>query len=182
VGANTTRRALLRSLAVLGGVTSAGCFGDGGETPDTTSGEIPPATERTTRSQTSPRTTTPPIHTTLCGVCVDVPDLVAVDDRALEAAPGSTLTVSVTLRNPYDFAVSDVEVALDAPNEDWTVIPTAVTPDPLSPGEQRPIEWDVTVPGSAAGEYTLPTVTTIRGPRTDYTVRTNAVTILVTEP
>lgn len=181
MGANTTRRALLRSLAVLGGVASAGCFGDGGETPDTASTETPRATEPTTRSRTSPRTDTLPTPTTICGVCVDVPDLVVVDDRALEAAPGSTLTVSVTLRNPYDFEVSDVEVALDVPSEDWTVDPVAVTPDPLPPGEQRPIEWAVAVPNSAAGEYTLPTVTTIRGPRTEYTVRTNAVTILVTE-
>lgn len=180
--ANTTRRVLLRSLALLGGVASAGCFGDGAGTPDTASGETPPATEQVTRSQTSPRTDTPPIHTTLCGVCVDVPDLVVVDGPTPEVASGSTLTVSVTLRNPYDFEASDIDVALDAPSEDWIVTPIAVTPDPLSPGEQRSIEWDVTVPDAAAGEYTLPTVTTIRGPRTEYTVRTNELTILVTEP
>jgi hypothetical protein len=181
VRANTTRRALLGSLALLGGVTSAGCFGGGAGTPDTAPTETP-TPEQTTRSQTSPRTDTPPIHTTLCGVCVDVPDLVVADGPTPEVASGSTLTVSVTFRNPYDFGVSDIGVALDAPGEKWTVAPTTVTPDPLSPGEQRPIEWAVTVPAAAAGEYTLPTVTTIRGPRKNYTVRTNELTILVTEP
>jgi hypothetical protein len=136
-----------------------------------------------TRSPTpGTRTDTPPIHTTLCGVCVDDPDPVIVDGPTPEVAPGMTLTVSVTFRNPYEFEVSNVEVALDPPNEDWAVDPVAVTPGPVSPGGQRRIEWDVTVPDAGGGEYTLPVVTTIRGPRTDYTVRTNDVEIRVAEP
>jgi hypothetical protein len=181
VNVNTTRRGLLRSLAVAGGVASAGCFGDGGETPGTASSETPPVTESTTRSSTAARTDTPPVHTTLCGVCVDVPDLVVVDGPTPEVAPGATVTVSVTFRNPYEFEVSDVEVALDAPDEDWAVDPATVTPGPVSPGEKRQVEWDVTAPDTAAGGYTLSTVTTVRGPQADYTVRTNALTIQVTE-
>jgi len=180
---STTRRTLLRSLAVGAGVTSAGCFGDGAGTPETAPGGTSPPAESTTRSPTpGTRTDTPPIHTTLCGVCVDDPDLVIVDGPTPEVAPGMTLTVSVTFRNPYEFEVSNVEVALDPPNEDWAVDPVAVTPGPVSPGGQRRIEWDVTVPDAGGGEYTLPVVTTIRGPRTDYTVRTNDVEIRVAEP
>jgi len=175
------RRDLLRSLAALGSVGSAGCFGGDADAPDTPSptdgspagsppeSPMPTATERPT-----------PTRTTVCGVCVDVPDLIVTDGATPEAAAGSTVSVTAAFRNPYEFEVVDVEVALDPPAADWSVTPDPITFDAVPPGERRDLEWEVTVPEGAAGEHTLTTVTTIQGPRIDHTIRTNHVDMLVT--
>jgi hypothetical protein len=177
------RRRLLRSIALLGGVGSAGCFGGDTGSPETGTdggtGTPVGSTQETVTSTPTPDRT--PTYTTVCGVCTDPPELL-VEAPTPEVSPGATETIAATFRNPYPFAVSDVEVALDAPGTDWTVTPGSVTFETVSPGEERDVTWEVTVPDSATGTHTLTTVTTIRGPRTDYTVRTNHIEVSVADP
>jgi hypothetical protein len=173
------RRGMLRSLAVLAGVGGAGCFGGDTETPGTESdgGNGGSPTESPTPTATPNPT---PTYTTVCGVCTDRSDLL-VERTAPEATPGSTVTVAATFRNPYSFEVGDIEVALTPPTDEWTVSPAPVTFEAVPAGAQRDVEWEVTIPDSATGEYTLTTVTSFRGPGTDYTVRTNHVAIHVAD-
>jgi hypothetical protein len=173
------RRALLRSCVALGSVGAAGCFGDDGDTTGTEPGGGIDGSPTGSPTQTDTPDPTP-TDTTLCGVCTDRPDLL-VDRTAPETAPGSTATVAATFRNPYPFAVSEIEIALDPPAEEWAVTPGAVTLKTVPPEGRRDVTWEVTIPGADAGEYTLTTVTTFRGPQEDYTVRTNHIDLQVNE-
>jgi hypothetical protein len=175
------RRTLLRSLVVVGSAGMAGCFGGDGDTtgtePDDGNGDSPVGSPRT-----SPTPDTTPTYTTVCGVCVDRPDLIVADETTAETTAASTVTAAATFRNPYPFAVEDVEITLQPPSGEWSVAGDPVTVERVPAEAEREVSWEVTVPDVDPDAYTLTTVTTIRGPGTDYTVRTNRIEIRVTEP
>ena len=175
------RRAVLRSLGVVAGVGAAGCFGSDTSTPATES-DPGDTTDQSPGESPSPTTEATPTYTTICGVCVDSPDLIAPDEPTTEATAGETTTIPATFRNQYDFAVEVVGIVLTPPSEEWGITPPEIAFESVAAGSDREIEWVVSIPETATGAYTLTTVTTIRGPRTDHTIRTNNVDVQVTEP
>jgi hypothetical protein len=175
------RRTLLRSLVAVGSAGIAGCFGGDGDTtgtePDDGNSGPPVGSPRTSLT---PDTT--PTYTTVCGVCVDRPDLIVTGETTPETTAASTVTVAATFRNPYPFAVEDVEITLQPPSTAWSVAGDPVTFETVPTEAEREVTWEVTAPDVDPDAYTMTTVTTIRGPGTDYTVRTNRIEIRVTEP
>lgn len=159
------RRRFLKALGAVGLAATAGCSSDGDgatpteSSPDTatespTEGETPTPTDSPTATATDTETPTPTATET--PTLPDDPDpLVAVPgDRRV--APGETITVSGSVQNPYLYDVTDGELALEPPGDDWTV--TAVegtTFDTLPSQESASVTWEVAAPASAEGEFTL---------------------------
>lgn len=185
----TNRRGVLTALGALGAAGLAGCLGGDGSTPTASPSESP--TEEGTPTDTDPPTPTdtdpadtetPTPTATETPTLPDDPDpLVAVpgDQRV---APGETITVSGSVQNPYLYDVTDGELALEPPGDDWTV--TAVegtTFDTLPSQESASVAWEVTAPASTEGEFALAVDITYSGAGEQADVSTS-VPILVKAP
>jgi hypothetical protein len=171
------RRAVLRALGVVGIAGVAGCFGRDTTGTKTDGGGSPTATSRNSPTPTTDEAT--PTHTTICGVCVDARDLLVPDESTTEATAGETTTVDATFQNRYPFPVEDFDLTLQPPTDEWAVAPEEITFTRVAAESDMAVQWDVTIPNTAEGEYTLTTVLSFRGPRTDYTIRTNHVELAV---
>jgi hypothetical protein len=133
---------------------------------------------RTTYGKGSvPVTVTEPT-TTIPGDCEE-PCEVLASDGTVRAPAGGTTAVTATVRNPYDATLTDVEVIAEPHGDDWIVSPANGTAlDAVPPGASRELRWNLTVPTSAAGEYSFVVRATFSGPEgeanrtveTDYSV------------
>jgi uncharacterized membrane protein len=86
--------------------------------------------------------------------CVDCASLLSLDPVAARA--GSTTTVTGTVENPSDVGVSNAEIELVPPGENWTVAPINGTAfQTLPEGTSRPAAWNLTPPPDAEGAYTM---------------------------
>jgi len=163
------RRSLLRSVAIAGSVGLAGCFGgpsDGpaSETPtgtdpgDTSSPtrRSPTGTPTTTATATPTRTPVRECADTGETLCSEPVHLLAFDDAELDFSDGTTTTITGRVYNPYLFEVTDVEVTLEPPDEDWTITPAEGPSVGTVPSTaEREVQWEVSVPRTALGEYDL---------------------------
>jgi len=86
--------------------------------------------------------------------CVECASLLSLDPVAARA--GSTTTVTGTVENPSDVGVSNAEIELVPPGENWTVAPINGTAfQTLPEGTSRPAAWNLTPPPDAEGAYTV---------------------------
>jgi hypothetical protein len=157
---STRRRTVLKSLGVLGVTGLAGCGGDGDdETPtdtDTgTSTATPTPTDTATPTVTPTDTATP---TETVSLPSDPDPLLSFGGDGTSTDAGETVTLSGNVINPYLFDVQDVEISLQTPEgfeastDDETIFETLPA---TGGGGSRSIEWTVTVPEDAEGEYDL---------------------------
>jgi hypothetical protein len=80
--------------------------------------------------------------------------MLAFDDEELNFLYGTTTTVTGRVYNPYLFEVVDVGVTLEPPTDEWTITPLEGTSVEALPSmAEREPTWEVSVPGTAIGEY-----------------------------
>jgi len=174
------RRQFLAALGALGVSGLAGCGGDDGDTDtptDTatpTDGDTPTATDTTAGTATDTTTATETTGTatatdtataTPTGELPEDPQPLLSFESAPSAAPGSTVTVTGSLENPYLFELQDGEVTVDAP-EGWDVTATGgATFETLGRLGSQTATWEVTVPDDAGGTYDLTFTVSYAGPR-----------------
>jgi hypothetical protein len=164
-GTAANRRRFLKGLGALSIVGLAGCGGDDGdtETPtdgtptdtdaddtatDTGAGDTPTDTEADdTPTDTATATEGPSLG--------ENPAQLLTLDGSPQAAPGSTVSVTGTVENPYLFTLRNGEITMDVP-DGWEVTPVEGTSfDSLEQLSEQPAEWELTVPESASGTYDL---------------------------
>lgn len=80
-------------------------------------------------------------------------EYVDVDDGTVVA--GTTTTITGTLRNPHLHPVTDVEITLDLPSEEWEIESRDTPLHRVEPQGAEAIAVTVTVPESASGEYEI---------------------------
>jgi len=84
----------------------------------------------------------------------DPDPLLSIEGGSLQA--GESTTLEGTMENPYLFAVQNVEVAMEAPGDDWEVSPTGDTSfDTIASQGSETVGWEVTAPEEADGEFSL---------------------------
>jgi len=153
---STERRRFLQAICALSATGLAGCGGDGTTptivpttTSDTDTAGTESPTETETESPTPTDTATPP------GLPPD-PDPLVSAPEGQRVAPGETVTVSGTIQNPYLFDLTDGELTLEPPGEDWSVTALeGTTFETLPSGESGSVAWNVGAPASVEGEFTL---------------------------
>jgi hypothetical protein len=161
----TNRRTLLLALGATGVTGLAGCGGDDGGGTDTPTGtDATTVTETTAGTDASTGTDTPTDTPTETGSSTATrttekirspPDPLLSFSGSTVGSPGSTVTLSGTLSNPYLFDVHAVELSVSTP-EGWSVSPTdPQTFDSIDTGGDRSVTWDLTVPEDAEGQSTV---------------------------
>jgi hypothetical protein len=165
---DANRRRFLKTIGALGVVGLAGCGGDGDGTDE-------PADTTEPMNTTAPGNTTEPMDTTAPADTTEPADTgtptptdggenqpLGEDPDPLLSIEGSSLQVGEstilegTLRNPYLFAVQNVEVAMEAPGDDWEVSPTGDTSfDTIASQGSETVGWEITAPEEADGEFSL---------------------------
>jgi hypothetical protein len=184
------RRRFLKGLGALSVVGLAGCGGDDDTPAETTApGGTTEATETTEPAETTESTetaetagTTEPAETTEPGETTaspttdpgdTIPDenpetLLSFDDTPMIDA-GKTTAISGTVTNPYLFDLVDIDITMEAPNDDWEITAVGGTMiDGLEAGGSREAEWEVSAPESASGAFDM-TVTVAYASSTDET-------------
>jgi len=179
----TRRRTFLKGLGALGVVGLAGCGGDGGDDTDTptdteTATETGTTTETGTATGTATETDTPGTGTrtdtpgtdtvtptaTPRDCFTDQPAQLLGFDGSLQAAPGSTATLTGEIQNSYLFPIVDGEFTIDPPSDDWSVSAAGGTTfESLDTQATQSAEWEVTVPDDASGSFDLSVSGTFSG-------------------
>ncbi len=164
-GEVANRRGFLKAVGALGAVGLAGCGGDGDDTDEPTDTEPGDTTEP--MDTTEPADTTEPGETTAdteteTPTATETPEQPLDDPAALlefpadlQAQPGTTVTVSGTVTNPYLFDVLNVEVAMEASGDATVEAASGTSFGTLETQATEPAEWELTVPESAEGEIDL---------------------------
>lgn len=154
-----------------------------GTTPTTAPGTTPADTPTQTDSPTetlpvdrahSPERTVPSSSTTRIYTATPTPDgdgevptrvdqplpgdpapLLSFAGDPIRATAGETTTVAGEIGNPYLFPVDNVQITFEPPGG-WSVTPVSgVTFDFLDAQDIQPVEFELTAPDSADGEYLL---------------------------
>jgi hypothetical protein len=111
---------------------------DGDDTPGDT--DTPDGTETETPNQNVP----------------DDPPTVASLEGGGSVQPGGTVTLTVTVENPYLFPIQSVEVNLESPGSGWTVEATGETSfGEIASANSREVSWEVTAPEDASETVTI---------------------------
>jgi hypothetical protein len=107
------------------------------------------------RTTPLPTSTPTPTRTLSTADCSDTPDddlhFVAVADRTVAA--GTTTTITGTFRNPLLHPVTNVEIVFDPPGEDWEIESLDTPLHRVESQGAEAIEFTVTAPVTASGEY-----------------------------
>jgi hypothetical protein len=174
------RRRFVKALGTLGMVGLAGCGGDGNETESpgrtetdddgTATGVDPTGTDNTdtedgtdtptdTEGEETPTDTDTPDGTETETPNQNVPDdppTVASLEGGGSVQPGGTVTLTVTVENPYLFPIQSIEVNLESPGDGWTVeAPGETNFDELETASSREVSWEVTAPEDASESVTI---------------------------
>jgi hypothetical protein len=150
------------------GITGlAGCGGDGGtDTPaDTDAGTDTPTDamgDTDTPTDTIGDTATPTDTETPTEEPLSLPaepaPLISFDGVSggtLNVSPNAT-TISGVITNPYLFGISNGEVTLTAPSDEWEIVSvTGNTFDALESQSSQDVEWEVSIPAVAGEEFDL---------------------------
>ncbi len=134
------------------------------EPPETSTPTQEPTPEERTPTPTEPPGPTLPSNPAA---------LLQIDSESIST---STSTISGTLTNPYLFEVHNGEVTLEPPNDDWSIEAASGTAfDSLAAQDSQDVEWSVTIPDSAGGEYELTASIT-------YSTTTDSAEVVATYP